>query len=105
MFDPRASTRMRAAQVLLEMGLRTAAMQDEMAQLARLEKLDPSKAALERFTEGDLRRLQELTMDRDEGIDLDAQQMALARKFAALEEEIRANKLRRLGRRQPPTPK
>lgn len=107
MFDPRASpaTRMRAAQVLLELGLRAAAMQDEKAQLTRLEELDPQKAALERLAEGDLCRLQQLTMDRDEGIDLDPQQIALARKFAALEQEIRANKLRRLGKRQPPTPK
>ena len=105
MFDRRASpaTHMRAAQILLELGLRTAAMQDEEAQLTRLEELDPRKAALERYPEGELRMLQKLIMGRDEGIDLDTQQIALAREFAALEQEIRANKLRRLGKRQPPT--
>jgi len=105
MFDPRASpaTRSRAAQVVLELALRTAAMEDAEAQLARLEELAPQKAALERITEGELRRLQNLIMDREEGTDLNPQQIALARKFAALEQDIRASKLHRLSKRQPAT--
>jgi hypothetical protein len=40
-------------------------------------------------------------MDRDEGIDLNPQQIALARKFASFKQNIQASKLRRLRKRQP----
>jgi hypothetical protein len=105
MWDPRASpaARLRAAQFLLDLALRTAAIEDEKARLARLEEVNPRKAALERLTEDELRMLQDFIMDREEGNDLAPHQVAIARDFATLEQDIRATKLRRLSKKQPPT--
>jgi len=101
MCGPRSSpaTRVRAAQIILDAALRVAGSEDERAELAKLEMLDPQKAALARLTPKELRSLQQFTMDREEGNDLQPCQIAVARKHAAEEQEIRALKVRRLSKR------
>jgi hypothetical protein len=93
------ANRIRAARILADMAFRTGAMEDNKAQLAQLELVDPQKEALKRLTPDELRCLRQFTADRDDGTQLSPHQVAIARKFAAFERDIRATKLRRLSRR------
>jgi len=92
------ANRIRAARILADLALRTGAMEDNKAQLAQLELVDPEKEALKRLTPDELRCLRQFTADRDDGTQLSPRQVAIARKFAALERDIRATKRRRLSR-------
>ena len=93
------ANRIRAARILADMAFRTGAMEDNKAQLAQLELVDPEKEALKRLAPDELRSLRQFTADRDDGTQLSPHQVAIARKFAAFERDIRATKLRRLSRR------
>jgi len=84
--------------ILADLALRTAAIEDNKAQLAQLELVDPEKEALKRLAPAELRSLRQFTADREDGTQLSPYQVAIARKLAAFERDIRATKLRRLSR-------
>ena len=101
MFDSRSSpaARSRAAQSILKLAAQVAAVKQQKEELAQLEKLDPRAVALQRLNEDELRLLQLYTLNQDEGVDPAPAEIAVARKYAASVQEIRALKMRRLSKR------
>ena len=101
MLDPKPFpiSRIRAAGSLLDLALQIAARERRDAHFDELERLDPEKAALKRLADEELRILEEFTMHKAGGDQFSPTEAAVARKYAALVQEIHADKLLRLGKR------
>jgi hypothetical protein len=92
-----AASRVRAAQAILDAALRTSGVEDIEARLTALERLDPQKAALRRLTPDELMELRGCTDAKVEGRALRPTEVEIAKKYEAIEQDVRASKLRRLG--------
>jgi len=96
-----AATRIQAANILAKLGIESAAREHQAAELANLEMLDPAKAALNRLTTFELKVLKHSAMSREEGIALRPDEVAVNKKYAREEQEIRILKLNRLSKCKP----
>lgn len=97
MFNSRsAATRMRAAGMLANLGLRAANIEKQRAQLAELKALNPTKAALAFMTEGELELLVRSAENRGPGESPTQEELAVSKEYDKKVREIQALKMRGL---------
>ena len=95
MLDSRGTpaSRIQAARAILDL----ASVERRAAKAEEWEQLDPRAAALERLTETELLVLGEVVLKKVSGMEPNRHEISVAKKYAAIEQEIRALKQRGLG--------